>query len=372
MRHNRTSQALRRAVALPFSLLACGGATAVPTVDDGGPTHAGPPDSGKTDVGPMDDASPADAPSPIDAPGLACAVASGSGDASDNPNSPPCCFVTFALIGPADACKPAPDGFLSNEQCTSLCPSNPWGRGGGGSCQVSSSATPNAVGTLRCSYFNCPNCQAGRRPEGLLPPLPCAPSEVASVLAKMAWLEAASIPAFERLVRELEAQSAPAELSDAAKRAARDEVRHALAVTALAEEAGARVPEVRVAPFNPRSLEAIATENAVEGCVRETFGAAVAAVQAKRAHNPRVLATMKRVARDEARHAQLSWAVADWIDCKLDADARRRVREARESAWDELLQGASIEPCAAVSRELGMPSAAEARAMALSLRASMG
>ena len=131
MRHNRTSQALRRAVALPFSLLACGGATAVPTVHDGGSTRAGPPDSGKTDVGPMDDASPADAPSPIDAPGLACAVVSGSGDASDNPNSPPCCFVTFTLVGPADACKPAPDGFLSNEQCSSLCPSNPWGSGGG-------------------------------------------------------------------------------------------------------------------------------------------------------------------------------------------------------------------------------------------------
>jgi hypothetical protein len=187
----------------------------------------------------------------------------------------------------------------------------------------------------------------------------------------MAWLEAASVPAFERLVQELKAHGAPAELSNAAQRAARDEVRHARAVKALAEGAGARVPEVRVAPLYARSLEAMATDNAVEGCVRETFGAAVAAVQAKRARNGRVRAAMKRIARDESRHAQLSWAVADWIHAKLDAGARQRVREARERAGKDLLLAASLEPCPEVSRELGMPSAAEARAIALSLQASM-
>jgi hypothetical protein len=187
----------------------------------------------------------------------------------------------------------------------------------------------------------------------------------------MAWLEAASVPAFERLMRELEAHGAPASLRNAARRAARDEVRHARTITALAEEAGARVPQVRVAPFEERSLEAIATENAVEGCVRETFGAAVAAVQAKRASHRGLRAAMRRIARDEAQHAQLSWAVADWIDAKLDAGARKRVRRMRERAAVELLREVSVDPSAIARRDLGLPSAAEARAMVLSLRVSL-
>ena len=52
-----------------------------------------------------------------------------------------------------------------------------------------------------------------------------------------------------------------------------------------------------------RELEAIAIENAVEGCVRESFGALLATWQAKTAGDARVRAAMKRIARDETRHA---------------------------------------------------------------------
>ncbi len=72
-----------------------------------------------------------------------------------------------------------------------------------------------------------------------------------------------------------------------------------------------------------RSLEALAVENAVEGCVRETMGALFAMHQAASAADPHVRATMVSIAPDETRHAALGWAVAEWA---LDS--------LRASLWD--------------------------------------
>lgn len=49
----------------------------------------------------------------------------------------------------------------------------------------------------------------------------------------------------------------------------------------LAARYGATAPRPRVERAPVRSLEDIAVENAVEGCVRETFGALVGAWQAR-------------------------------------------------------------------------------------------
>ncbi len=178
----------------------------------------------------------------------------------------------------------------------------------------------------------------------------------------MAYLEAASVDAFERLTRELETHGGPARLMSASRRASRDEVRHARVMTALARRAGARVPRVRVLPECPRSLEAMAIENAVEGCVRETFGAAVAEIQARRAGDARVRRAMQRIARDEGRLAALSWQVARWLDTRLDADSRARVREARARAVDALRAECARTAHPGVTERLGLPSASQARA----------
>jgi hypothetical protein len=74
--------------------------------------------------------------------------------------------------------------------------------------------------------------------------------------------------------------------------------------------AGASVPSPRVRHTRARSLDAVACENAVEGCVHETFGAAVAVMQSERAREPSCRDAMKRIAADEIRHAELAWAVA--------------------------------------------------------------
>src|SRR6185503_12478530 len=108
-----------------------------------------------------------------------------------------------------------------------------------------------------------------------------------------------------------------------ARRAAGDEVRHHRAMTALARRFGAEPPAVpRAFPDEVRSLEAVAVENAAEGCMRETIGALVAREQAGRAGDPVVRAAMRGIAADEARHAELAFQVDGWARGKLGAAAR--------------------------------------------------
>ena len=174
-------------------------------------------------------------------------------------------------------------------------------------------------------------------------------------LAQAAHLEAASVPAFRRLARELSRHGAPAPLCRAAGRAARDEARHALLVGRLARAAGARPPRVVVAPARPRSLAALAVDNAVEGCVRETFGAAIVWWQAAAAADPAVRAAAAHIAPDETRHATLAWQIDAWATRQLPRSARQELRAARARALDTLTSEWSATLPAAVRHPLGLP-----------------
>ncbi len=199
----------------------------------------------------------------------------------------------------------------------------------------------------------------GRRPAGFKRGRGRRGSVVGQYFARMGELEAASVGAFLTMHRELAAHGAPEVLASRAQRAARDEVRHTRMTLCLARRAGGaaiRRPR-RAAVAAVRSLESIATENAVEGCVRETFGALTAMVQASTASDPRVRATMARIAVDETRHAALSWDVAAWAEGRLGDDARARVRAARQAAIDELCLAVGHEPPASLQAEVGLPDA---------------
>ncbi len=278
--------------------------------------------------------------------------------------TPPLCgFWELNLVGPASGCLSIDGG--PSPPCTALC--GP----GGVYCFPSDDATG---GHIACQFnIACgPSSGAsGRRPEGLFDARATGPDAVARFLAQTAYLEAASVDAFDRLAFELELHGAPEAHRAAARRAAQDEIRHARVTKKLAERAGACVPRVRVERRRVRPLEDIAIENAVEGCIRETFGAAVAMIQAERSGDERVRRAMKRIARDEARHAELSWAVARWIEPRLDADARRRVREAKEQAVAALQSDAAREPHESLTERLGVPNASQARALLAELQASL-
>jgi hypothetical protein len=193
-------------------------------------------------------------------------------------------------------------------------------------------------------------CQGsgGRKPEGLTPRDAISTSPVGAFFAHGAHLEAASVHAFVRMRDELRALRAPRHLVSRATRAIADERRHARIVSALARRFGATPSPPRVKRARRRSIEEIAIENAVEGCVRETFAAVIAHFQALNARDPVVRAAFTRIARDETRHAELAHDAARFFDAILDDAARARVARARDAALSELAHEAVDFPTAVV------------------------
>jgi hypothetical protein len=141
----------------------------------------------------------------------------------------------------------------------------------------------------------------------------------------------------------------------AAERSAREERRHARVMTRLARNHGAPVPALRVRAARARSLEAFARENAIEGCVKETYGAALALHQAQHAHDPNVRAAMQRIAFDEARHAELAWQIDAWVAPRLHSRARIRVARERARAARRLHEREVASRDDILARHLGMP-----------------
>jgi hypothetical protein len=208
-----------------------------------------------------------------------------------------------------------------------------------------------------------PKCVSGRRPEGLAPHARRCDDALGAFFAECAYLEAASVPAFERLARELRAHGAPARLVARAHRARADEVRHAKATAALARRRGAKPQPVVARHLEVRPLFEIALENAVEGCVRETYGALVALHQSAHAKDARVAAVMRRIAEDETRHAALAWDVAEWLESRLAEDERRLVAEARAQATATLRSALAAPVTRDLEHDAGLPSAPKALAM---------
>lgn len=186
--------------------------------------------------------------------------------------------------------------------------------------------------TYFCSAEDCSNqcLGVGRRPAGLVvPPLPGA-SGLGGWLAQAAHLEAAAVPAFAHLERELAAHRAPERLIAGARRARIDEQRHAQIMGDLARARGARIARLEVEPRPVRPLDEVALDNAVEGCVRERLGAVTLARQARQTPDPALSSLLTGIAADEARHARLSYAIDAWSARLLPPAARARVAAARK------------------------------------------
>ena len=210
----------------------------------------------------------------------------------------------------------------------------------------------------------------GRRPSGLCPARSRGRSALGAWLAETAHLELAAVHAFEELDAEMAAHGAPAELRRGLAAARRDEIRHGRVMRRIAARFGGQVATPVVSRRPVRPLEEIARDNAVEGCVRETYGALFGRWQALHAADPEIRAAMGRIADDEARHAELSWALADWMESRLDEHARARVRAARDAALAALAAEVEAVPVEAPVAELaGLPSASVRVALAAQLAA---
>ena len=247
----------------------------------------------------------------------------------------------FHACGIPQGATPRDNCYFDIDSCNVLCGGPYFTCVAYGSSCVDGAVVVEGDAGLVVECGSCPN-GTGRRPHGLRPRRgTCAKKSdtrdrIGEYFERAAYLEDASIHAFRIMQVELAAHGAPEALISAAKRAERDEVRHALVTRNLARAHGGNSERARVSSRPVRSLEAMAIENAVEGCVRETYGALVAMWQAKAARDPAIARAMKKIAADETRHAALSWSLASWIESRLDAAARARVAAARKEALEAL------------------------------------
>jgi hypothetical protein len=224
------------------------------------------------------------------------------------------------------------------------------------------------VGQVSCSGTGIEYYCEGRRPRGHVEQGGLGGDEEGRVLAALAHLEAAAVLAFEELELLLARHGAPEDLRARCRQAAADERVHTALLGALADRRGARVPAPR-ASGGSEDLLALALSNAVEGCVRESWAALEAAVIARQAADPELRAAFGRIARDEARHAQLSWDLDAWLRGRL-ADRWPEVEAARRVALEALPEQAR-----AVARRspaaLGFPTEQQAGALAGELAARL-
>lgn len=201
----------------------------------------------------------------------------------------------------------------------------------------------NASATeVRMTYSFPYDCVAGRRPPGLGGRLAdCVASPVAGWLAQMAHLEAAAVYAFAHTAIQLGRHRAPAALIERAIVAARQEVVHAALMAQLARAHGAEPPLLQVAAAGELALFELCRDNAVEGCVRETYGALVAAYQAHMAPRGPLRAALAQIAVEEAEHAELSVAIDRWARPRLSDEQRAQVEAAEQGAIVEVMASAA-------------------------------
>lgn len=198
----------------------------------------------------------------------------------------------------------------------------------------------------------------GRRPPGLLPESASTSSNLGDYSARLAGLEGASVAAFQQLAAELNMHGAPEPLLRRLRVAAAEEAVHTELMARLAQRFGGAFRPRHVAPPRCRSLSEIARENASEGCVLETWSALVALWQARHAADPGVRSSLRRIARDEVSHAQLSWDLAAWLAPRLSSTERAEVDAARQQAVSALQAVLGREKDAEQVRVAGVPDAA--------------
>ena len=249
--------------------------------------------------------------------------------------------------------------MLDPSACQPLCGIDSFG-------QPITECTPASSWELVCWGSFCP---IGRLAEGI--DTHAMGSGLGRTFADMAAHEAAAIVAFEHLAVELGRHSLPEGLRQGAMRAAREERRHTRLVGALSRQHGGRFAISGKHPDEVRSLEAIALDNAVEGCARETFGAMVGLYQSMHAPDPSVRAVLASIAEDEIGHGSLSWALHEELSSRLPVSARRKIRSARECALETLTGGVLAGRSAAERTQLGLPDEERLGLMAATVRDSL-
>lgn len=203
----------------------------------------------------------------------------------------------------------------------------------------------------------------GRRPTGLVRADSAAPTTLGRFFARAAHFEAASVVSFERVANELQRFGAPTPLVRRAAAAAKDELRHAKSMGKLRARFGAGELPLRVRKQLPRTFYAFARENAIEGCIFETYAALEAHYMCAAAGDASIRSRYVQIARDETRHAELAWDIHVWALTKLAPAQRRRITRGQVRALDGLRAEVQLPKEPALHMDAGLPLPRRARAL---------
>ena len=201
------------------------------------------------------------------------------------------------------------------------------------SAAIESLPTDTEVGTIQCSGTTQDICD-GRRPLGYIDQNKHI-TTLGGFFAQTAQLEAASIISFVELAQLLTRWNAPKELIHRCLQAADDEYRHTRMFLALAQQFNEEPPPI-VREKTSQDLFHVALNNAVEGCVFETWSALKAHHQAMRCKNPTLKKIYAMVAADETRHGQLAWDMHSWFMTQLSSKNQERIAIAHREALEYL------------------------------------
>ena len=226
------------------------------------------------------------------------------------------------------------------------------------------------------SPYTCPRPVPGRMPNGLVrgnsPATPQASvNTLGQYLSDMATMETAAITAFYYLSKELEAYHAPQGLIDRAKQAVIEESRLAEMASLLAASYDGVAAEVTVDEFSLRPLYDIALENAVEGCINETFAAACGLWQSEQAQLDTFREVIAHITDEELGHAELSWDIHQWIMPQLSEAEQRRIQQAQVEAIENLLFEFKQESDPVLQAAFGLPSKQDAAVLFKQLKNSV-
>lgn len=214
----------------------------------------------------------------------------------------------------------------------------------------------------------------GARVSGARPPLRTRSRfdpATSSWVSHAAGLERLSVHAFAHLGRQLDRFRAPLVLRQRVQRARNDERRHARQMTALGRELGVAPRVVQVALPERLSLVDLAIENAVHGCLEETWGALLLHHQATTAPRGAHRHLFATIAKDEMRHAALSWDLHTWAMGRLSTGDQARVLAAMATGLDALRARAAQPVEATLVSTLGLPDLETAKALFAALEAQL-
>jgi hypothetical protein len=252
------------------------------------------------------------------------------------------------------------DGSISQDNCQELCFSRLSESiesyyDDMGICECSFDKDDVETYVLDCSFYTCSYPIEGRGHAGVqMAAMLRGKDPLSAWLARAAHCEASSVSSFLQLRQELLRLGAPLELTEGCLQAANDEVRHARRMGALAHAAGGSPADLRFLEAPEKDLLEFAIENAVEGCVNETYAALQASHQALHADEP-FRSAFAEIAADETRHSELAWRIHDWAMEQLTLEQQALVETARREAVSRLVKSLASDDRPIPRECLGLP-----------------